>query len=63
MKKVICLDNGTEFLFTTANGYDAIQKMLNFLNIKHKDKDAKVELHNGRTWSLEHSGKTYACTI
>lgn len=63
MKKVLCLDDGKEFIFTAISGYDAIQKMLYTLNLKHEDKNAKLELCNGRTWSLEHNGKTYACVM
>ena len=63
MKEVLCLDNGSKFIFAVSNGYDAIQKMLYTLNLKNKDDDAKVELCNGRTWCLEHNGNTYACMI
>lgn len=61
MKKVIALDDGTEYAFSTNNGYTAIKKLLYTLNLKSEDKNAKIELCNGRTWSLEHNGKTYAC--
>lgn len=63
MRKVFCLDDGTEYLFNTTNGYDAILKMLYTLNVKYKDSNAKLELCNGRTWSLQHNGKTYACMM
>ena len=63
MIKVLCLDNGMEFFFNANNGYDAIQKMLYTLNLKCKDDNAKIELCNSRTWSLEHKGNTYACVV
>lgn len=63
MKKVLCLDNGTEYLFDAASGYDAIQKMLYTLNLSCRDDKASIELCNGRTWSLTHDGKTYACIM
>jgi hypothetical protein len=63
MKKVLCLDDGREFFFTATSGYDAIQKMLYYLNLSHQDNNAKIELCNGRTWSVVHNGKTYGCLI
>ena len=61
MRKVFCLDDGMEYFFVAISGYDAIQKMLYTLNISHKDNNAEIKLYNGRTWSLKHKGKTYAC--
>ena len=61
MKKVLCLEDGTEYFFNAISGYDAIQKMLYTLDIAHKDHRAEIELCNGRTWNLKHGGKTYAC--
>lgn len=63
MRKVFCLDDGMGYFFVTISGYDAIQKMLYTLNITHKDDNAVLELCNGRTWSLRHNGKTYACVM
>ena len=63
MKKVFCLDDGMEYFFVAISGYDAIQKMLYTLNITHKDTNAEIKLCNGRTWSLKHNGKTYACVM
>ena len=63
MKKVFCLDDGMEYFFVAISGYDAIQKMLYTLNLKHEDKNAELELCNGRIWSLKHNGKTYACVM
>jgi hypothetical protein len=63
MKKVLCLEDGLEYFFNAISGYDAIQKMLYTLDIVNKDYSAEIELCNGRTWSLRHSGKTYACVV
>jgi hypothetical protein len=63
MKKVFCLDDGTEYFFTAISSYNAMQMMLYTLNLKHEDKNAKIELCNGRTWSLTHDGKSYACVM
>ena len=61
--KVYGLDNGTEYIFSSNNGFDAIQKMLYTLNLRYEDKGATVELCNGRTWCLTHNGMTYACAV
>lgn len=61
MKKVICMEDKTEFYFDTNNGYDAMRKMLYTLNLSFFDKSAKIQLFNNRTYALEHNGKTYAC--
>lgn len=63
MKKVLCLEDGSEYFFNAISSYDAIQKMLYTLDIAHKDHGAEIELCNSRTWSLRHSGKTYACIM
>lgn len=61
MKEVVCLDDGTKYLFNVSNGEEAINKMLYGLNLYWKDADAKIELCNNRTWCLTHKGKTYSC--
>jgi hypothetical protein len=63
MIKVFCLDDRVEYLFSATSGYEAMQKMLYALNLEHKDGNAEIELCNGRTWSLKHNGKTYACAM
>jgi len=63
MNRVLCLDDGTEHYFIAENAHDAIKKMLYTLNLQHEDKNAKIELCNGRTWGLVHNGKTYGCTM
>lgn len=61
--KILCLDNGMEYYFVASSEYEAMQKMLYTLNVSNKDNNAKIELCNGRTWSLQHNGKTYACVM
>ena len=63
MLKVLCLDDNVEYFFNTTSAYDALQKMLYTLNLKHEDKNAKIDLCNGRTWCLTHNGKTYGCIM
>lgn len=61
MKRVFCLDDGMDYFFSAISGYQAIQKMLYTLNLEHEDKNAELKLCNGRTWTLKHNGKIYAC--
>ena len=63
MKKIFCLDDGRELSFFANTAYEAMEKLIYFLNLKHQDNDAKIELCNGRTLSVVHSGKTYGCLI
>ena len=63
MKKIFCLDDGRELSFFAESGYEAMQKLLYYLNLSHQDNDAKIELCNGRTWSVVHNGKTYGCLM
>ena len=63
MIKIFCLDDQRELSFFASSGYEAMQKLIYFLNLSHKDDNAKIELCNGRTWSVVHSGKTYGCAI
>ena len=60
MVRVLCLEDQKEYFFHSTGGYDAIQKMLYNLNKSHKDPNASIELCNGRTWTLTHTGRTYA---
>lgn len=61
MIRVLCLDDQKEYFVDAFNGREAMNKMLYALNLYHKDSNAKIELCNGRTWSLTHNGKIYAC--
>lgn len=61
MIKVFCLDDRMEYWFSAANGFDAINKMLYCLNLKHFDNNASINLCNNRTWELNHNENTYSC--
>lgn len=63
MKRVFCLDDQTELYFSANSGYEAMQKLIYFLNLSHKDDNATIELCNGRTWSVVHNGKTYSSLV
>lgn len=63
MKTVLCLDDQTELHFSANSGYEAMEKLLYYLNLSHQDNNAKIELCNGRTWSVVHNGKTYGCLV
>ena len=62
-KKVVCLDDGTIMTFDASSGYEAMQKLIYTLNLSHKDDNVKIELYNGRTCVVVHSGKTYSCLL
>lgn len=61
MIKVFCLDDRSEYWFSAVSGFDAVNKMLCYLNLKHLDGNASINLRNDRTWELVHNGNTYAC--
>lgn len=61
--KVLCLDDGKTYIFCAMSGYDAMVKMKYCLDLKHRDDNAKIELVNNRTWSMNHSGKTYSALM
>lgn len=63
MIKVFCLDDRRELNFFANSGYEAMQKLIYFLNLSHKDDNAKITLCNNRTWSVVHNGKTYGCLV
>ena len=63
LHKVLCLDDGTEYYFTSNNGFDAISKMQKYLNISHKDLNSHIDLCNNRIWCLTHNGKVYGCEL
>ena len=63
MIKVFCLDDNRTLSFFANSGYEAMQKLIYFLNLSHKDDNAKIELCNGRTLSVVHNGKTYGCAL
>jgi hypothetical protein len=60
--KVFGLDDKKEYLFTATSGYDAINKMLYYLNLGKKDPNSKIEKLR-YCWSLTHGGKTYSALI
>ena len=63
MIKIFCLDDQRILSFFVESGYEAMQKLIYFLNLSHKDDNAKIELCNGRTWNVIHCGKTYGCAV
>ena len=62
IKGVFCLDSGAWFHFTAMSGYDAMTKMLYFLNLSKKDINAKIE-KLAHCWTMDHCGKTYSAII
>lgn len=57
---VVCLDDNTEYTFGAIDPYDAMKKMVYYLNLK---KYEEVVIHNttsGKHLYFEHNNKTYA---
>jgi len=61
LKKVTCLDTGESLWFQAHTAYEAMQKLLYTLNLKHKDDSAVVNMtgscqhlftiHCGKYWT------------
>lgn len=60
---VHCLDDGKVYYFNAKNGFDAMEKMKEYLNLSHLDKFARIDLHFNRTLEMDHNGKVYACLV
>lgn len=62
IRKVVCLDTGEALWFQAHTAYQAMQKLLYYLNLKHKDDSAVVNMtgsckhlftiHNGKYWTI-----------
>lgn len=62
LRKVVCLDTGDALWFQAQTAYEAMQKLLYTLNLKHQDNDATINItrsclhlytiHNGNYWSV-----------
>ena len=64
MIAVWCTDTKENMRFSAETGYEAMEKALYTLNLKHKDPAAKIIAigKNGRVLTMTHYGKTY-CTL
>lgn len=61
MVMVLCLDDGCEYYFSARTPYEAMQKMIYTLELKHHDPLAMInKTESGRCLYIEHDGKTYA---
>lgn len=57
-----CLDTGEALVFQAATPYEAMRKLLYYLNLSKEDKSATINktesnlhlytIHNGKTWSI-----------
>lgn len=63
MYTVLRMEDGTEYKYQAKSGYQAMEKMRYTLDLVHRDPACTIDLVNGRTWVMEHGGKTYACRI
>lgn len=62
LREVFCLDTGRRLYFDARTPLEAMNKLIYYLNVSHKDDDAKVQLlGHGRTLSVVHCGLTYSC--
>lgn len=62
LRLVFCLDTGDELYFDARTPLEAMNKLIYYLNLSHKDDSAKVELSKtDRTLIVVHCGKTYGC--
>lgn len=60
--RVFCLDDHAAFYYLTRTAYEAMESHLYCLNLRHYDKNAKIQLlGGGRTLSIVHNGTTWAC--
>jgi len=61
MIDVYCLDTQKVFYFDAATPYQAMEKLLYYLNLSHLDEDAKIQLvGKGRHLTVIHNGNTYS---
>lgn len=60
--RVTCLDTDEALYFVAWSPMDAMQQLIYYLNLSHKDPTAAVQmLGGGRTLSVVHNGKTWSC--
>jgi hypothetical protein len=61
---VRCLDNGEEYLMDASTAYEAMRKMLYYLNLSKEDKSTTInKTESGLHLWMEHLGKMYAVCI
>lgn len=60
--KVFCLDDGSTYIFEKGiTPYEAMKKMLYFLNLKNNDPNAVInKTESGLHLYIDHCGKTYS---
>jgi len=58
---VFCLDTKRTLYFDAKTPYEAMEKLIYYLNLSHKDPNAKIQLvGKGRHLTVIHNGKTYS---
>lgn len=60
MFTVTCLDDGTKYQFVAMSPYDALTKMVYYLNLSHYQNVIINKTESGKHLYFEHCGKTYA---
>lgn len=61
MIEVVCLDSRQKLWFSAKTPYQAMEKLIYYLDSQRKDKDAKIALvGGGRVLTVLHSGRTWS---
>ena len=62
MYKVVCLNDGKEYMLKCNDGKSAIKGMKHFLDLGEKDSNSEIIEHDGK-YVLYHGDKVYACLM
>ena len=62
MRKVVCVNDGKEFMFKTDSSETAIRMMQRFLDIGYKYSEAAIG-KNDEAYYMLHGNKAYVCLI
>ena len=62
MRKVICMNDGKEYIFKTDSSKTAIMMMKHFLDIGCKDAGAAIA-NDEEAYYMKHGDKVYVCYV
>ena len=62
MRKVVCVNDGKEYMLKTDSSETAIMMMKRFLDIGYKDRGAAIG-KNDEAYYMRHGDKVYVCRI
>lgn len=63
MIQVTCLDDGRKYLFIARAPYEAMKKMMYYLNIKHKEETVINKTKSGFHLWMQYGEKTYVVQL